>query len=114
MIWILLTVKVALVLLGNCLKPGLCKKQPFFLFHMEVLCINADKLPPGAEVQEGKTYSVESEFINNFDQRVYMLRGIANEGRTKFGLPWIGYRADRFLEVDGTLAEKSTIAYSMN
>lgn len=81
---------------------------------MEVLCINADKLPPGAQVEEGKTYSVESEFVNNFDQRVYMIRGIVNEGRTKYGLPWIGYRADRFLQIDGSPVEKSEAVYSMN
>ena len=81
---------------------------------MGVLCINADKLPPGAQVEEGKTYSVESEFINNFDQRVYMIRGIVNEGRTQYGLPWIGYRADRFLQIDGSPVEKSEAVYSMN
>jgi hypothetical protein len=70
---------------------------------MEVLCIDADKLPPGAEVEEGKTYSVASEFINNFDQKVYIIKGVTNEGRTKYGLPWIGYRASRFV----LLSEKS-------
>jgi hypothetical protein len=64
---------------------------------MEVLCINDDKLPPGAELKEGKTYSVMSEFSNNFDQKVYIIKGVTNEGRTKFGLPWVGYRADRFI-----------------
>jgi len=64
---------------------------------MEVLCINDDKLPPGAELKEGNTYSVISEFSNNFDQKVYIIKGVTNEGRTKFGLPWIGYRADRFV-----------------
>lgn len=64
---------------------------------MEVLCINDDKLPPGAELKEGKTYSVISEFRNNFEQKVYIIKGVTNEGRTKFGLPWIGYRADRFI-----------------
>jgi hypothetical protein len=66
---------------------------------MEVLCINADKLPPGAEIKEGNTYSVLSEFNNNFDQKVYIIKGVTNEGRTKFGLPWIGYRADRFVSL---------------
>lgn len=70
---------------------------------MEVLCINDDKLPPGAELKEGKTYSVMSEFSNNFDQKVYIIKGVTNEGRTKFGLPWVGYRADRFV----TLTEQS-------
>jgi len=64
---------------------------------MEVLCINDDKLPPGAELKEGNTYSVVSEFNNNFEQKVYIIKGVTNEGRTKFGLPWIGYRADRFI-----------------
>jgi hypothetical protein len=66
---------------------------------MEVLCINDDKLPLGAELKEGKTYSVISEFSNNFDQKVYIIKGVTNEGRTKFGLPWIGYRADRFVPI---------------
>jgi hypothetical protein len=64
---------------------------------MEVLCIDSDKLPPGGEIKEGRTYSVEVEFVNNFDQKVYIIKGITNEGRTQFGLPWIGYRADRFV-----------------
>ena len=64
---------------------------------MEVLCINDDKLPLGAELKEGKTYSVISEFSNNFDQKVYIIKGVINEGRTKFGLPWVGYRANRFI-----------------
>lgn len=66
---------------------------------MEVLCIDADKLPLGAKLEEGVTYIVESEFVNNFDQRVYIIKGIPNKGRTKFGLPWIGYRANRFVPI---------------
>lgn len=66
---------------------------------MQVLCINADNLPLGAELEEGKTYIVESEFINNFDQRVYIIKGIPNKGRTRFGLPWIGYRSERFTKL---------------
>jgi len=64
---------------------------------MEVLCINSDKLPPGGEIEEGMNYSVETEFINNFEQKVYIIKGVTNKGRTKYGLPWIGYRADRFV-----------------
>ena len=64
---------------------------------MEVLCINDDKLPPDAELKEGKTYSVVSTFTNNFDQKVYIIKGLTNRGRTKYGLPWLGYRADRFV-----------------
>jgi hypothetical protein len=76
---------------------------------MEVLCIDSDKLPPGGEVEEGKTYTVETEFINNFEQRVYIIKGVANEGRTRFGLPWIGYRADRFVPLqEQTVSAKET------
>jgi hypothetical protein len=66
----------------------------------KVVCINDKKLPPGAEVVKGEEYNIESEFINNFDQKVFIIRGIANEGRTKMGLPWKGYNAKRFADVE--------------
>lgn len=74
---------------------------------MEVLCINSDKLPLGAEVKEGQTYIVESEFVNNFDQRVYIIKGVTNQGRTQYGLPWLGYRADRFIPLSHNSSEAS-------
>ncbi len=57
----------------------------------KVICINDKQLPLGAEVVEGKTYTVRESFINSFDQRAYMLIGVRNKGRTQFGLPWNGY-----------------------
>lgn len=72
---------------------------------MEVLCINDANLPPGAEIAEGKTYKVTDVFTNNLDQKVYYLSGINNKGRTKFGLPWNGYRADRFMTIGSESAK---------
>ncbi len=65
-----------------------------------VVCINDKKLPPGAEIVKNKEYLVESEFINNFDQKVFILANVANEGRTKMGLPWKGYNAKRFADAE--------------
>jgi hypothetical protein len=78
---------------------------------MRVLCINADKLPPGAEVKEGHVYDVVSKFANNFDQIVYIIDGVQNEGKTQYGLPWIGYRADRFVPLTDTSVEAKEKKY---
>jgi hypothetical protein len=50
----------------------------------KVVCINDKNLPEGAEVVEGKEYTVLE------------IEGINNKGRTKMGLAWLGYRAERF------------------
>lgn len=76
------------------------------------LCINASKLPPGAELEEGMTYTIEDKFINSFDQIVYIVQGVANEGKTKHGLPWIGYRADRFLPLEDISVEKKEVNHT--
>jgi hypothetical protein len=67
-----------------------------------VVCINDKNLPAGARVVKDKEYTVTDEFINNYDQRVYILEGISNEGTTKMGLRWIGYDANRFAEPQTT------------
>jgi hypothetical protein len=67
-----------------------------------VVCINDKNLPAGARVVKDKEYIVTDEFINNYDQRVYILEGISNEGTTKMGLRWIGYDANRFAEPEST------------
>ncbi len=61
-----------------------------------VVCINDSRLPEGANVVKGREYTVIEEFVNNYDQRVYIIEGIVNEGTTKMGLRWIGYDANRF------------------
>jgi hypothetical protein len=67
---------------------------------MTVKCIDDTKQPIGGQVIKGKEYQVQKHFINNFDQKVYIIVGITNEGRTAMGLPWIGYNANRFTDID--------------
>ena len=64
----------------------------------KVVCINDKNLPQGAVLQKGQEYKVETEYVNNFEQRVYILYGIINEGTTKMGLRWTGYDASRFTD----------------
>ena len=64
----------------------------------KVVCINDNIFPQGAVLQKGQEYKVENEYLNNFDQRVYVLYGIINEGTTKMGLRWAGYDASRFTD----------------
>ena len=68
--------------------------------NKKVICINDKQLPPGAEIKEGEEYTVRESFINSFDQRAYVLTGIRNLGRTQYGLPWQGYNAQRFDDID--------------
>ena len=67
---------------------------------MKVICIDDTKQPIGGQVIKDREYEVEKQFINNFDQKVYLIVGITNEGRTAMGLPWIGYNANRFTDID--------------
>ena len=67
---------------------------------MTVKSIDDTKQPIGGQVIKGKEYQVQKHFINNFDQKVYIIVGITNEGRTAMGLPWIGYNANRFTDID--------------
>jgi hypothetical protein len=66
---------------------------------MKVVCIDDTKQPIGGQVVKGTQYEVLREFINNFDQKVFIIAGITNEGRTAMGLPWIGYNANRFADL---------------
>ena len=81
---------------------------------IKVICTNDKKLPPGAEVQEGKEYIVRESFINNFDQRAYVLVGVRNLGRTQYGLPWQGYNATRFKEIEKVEKLEKEINYALN
>jgi hypothetical protein len=66
----------------------------------KVVCINDRKLPEGAEVVNGREYSVIDEFINSYEQRVFIISGIRNKGTTKNGLMWHGYSSNRFADLD--------------
>jgi hypothetical protein len=78
----------------------------------QVVCINDSRLPEGAQVIKGREYTVADEFVNNYDQRVYIIEGIANEGTTKMGLRWIGYDANRFAEPESLMEEIQEYAYA--
>jgi hypothetical protein len=78
----------------------------------EVICINDKNMPEGAAVVKGREYVVIEEFINNYDQRVYIIEGIINEGTTKMGLRWIGYDASRFAEPETLMKEVKEHAYA--
>ena len=66
----------------------------------KVVCINDKNLPQGAEVVNGREYYVVDEFVNNFEQRVFIISGIANKGTTTLGLVWLGYCSTRFADLD--------------
>lgn len=80
----------------------------------KVICINASKLPPGATLEEGMTYFVESQFINSFDQVVYIIDGIQNSGKTKHDLPWVGYNSTRFMKLDDGTLQAQEVEYNYN
>ena len=80
----------------------------------KVVCINDKQLPAGAEVIEGEIYVVREAFVNSCDQRAYMLVGVRNLGRTKYGLPWQGYNAERFETVEGVKEVHEEALYAYN
>jgi hypothetical protein len=78
----------------------------------QVVCINDKNMPEGAAVIKGREYTVVEEFVNNYDQRVFIIEGIANEGTTKMGLRWVGYDANRFAEPETLMEEIYEHAYA--
>ena len=81
---------------------------------MKVVCTNDKQLPPGAEVVLGIEYEVAESFKNNFDEIVYLVKGVNNEGRTRFGLPWIGYKATRFAKLDSIEEKEVEYNFALN
>ena len=81
---------------------------------MKVVCINDTKQPIGGQVVRGQEYEVLREFINNFDQKVYIIVGITNEGRTAMGLPWVGYNANRFSTQESVEVEEKEYMFALN
>jgi hypothetical protein len=55
----------------------------------KVVCINDKKLPAGAVVVKGREYTVIEEFLNNYDQRIYIIGYSKPRHTTKMGLRWI-------------------------
>ena len=79
-----------------------------------VICMNDTNLPEGAYVMFDMEYEVEQEYINALDQRVYIIKGAINEGTTKLGMRWVGYRADRFRDVEYAGMKSSNYNYALN
>jgi hypothetical protein len=63
---------------------------------------------------EGREYEVEKEFINNFDQKVFIIAGINNYGMTKMGMRWYGYDSKRFSNADGVHEQALEHNYALN
>jgi len=80
----------------------------------KVICKDDTRLPEGAYIVFDMEYEVEKEYINALDQRVYIIKGAVNEGTTKMGMRWIGYRSDRFQEVEYAGMEYSNYNYALN
>jgi hypothetical protein len=80
----------------------------------KVVCINDKNLPEGANVKKDKEYIVENEYLNALDQRVYIIKGVTNEGRTKLGMKWIGYNVQRFTTVDDIEIKEEKYEYAFN
>lgn len=81
---------------------------------MKVICINDNALPEGAEIVEGIEYTVENSFINDFEQKTYIIKGIKNYGTTKLGMRWHGYNANRFAIIESTYNEVHEFNYALN
>ena len=80
----------------------------------KVVCINDIKQPEGGELIEGKEYEVEEEFTNNYEQKTFVIAGITNYGRTKLGMRWYGYNANRFADLDALATESYEHVYAYN
>jgi hypothetical protein len=79
-----------------------------------VICKDDTNLPQGAHVVFDEEYEIEEEFINALDQRVYVLKNAINEGTTKMGMKWRGYRADRFRVVESDSVSEKSYEYASN
>ena len=75
----------------------------------KVICINDSNLPLGANVIKNEHYEVESEYVNALEQRAYIIKGVCNKGRTKFGMDWKGYNANRFATLEDSVLENSEV-----
>jgi hypothetical protein len=80
----------------------------------KVVCVNDKNLPEGACVVAGEEYIIENEYHNMLDQRVYIIKGITNEGVTKMGMRWIGYNATRFRVTEDSKATRKEYEFALN
>lgn len=81
---------------------------------MKVVCKDNSNLPQGAELKKDEEYMVIDDFQNAGGERVYILAGVNNEGKTKLGFPWKGYKATRFRITESTEMMMKEFDYSLN
>jgi hypothetical protein len=79
-----------------------------------VICIDDKNLPSGAKITEGQEYTVVEEYLNNLDQRVYILQEAPNEGVTKWGMRWVGYNSRRFAIMGSLEVEEKEHMFALN
>lgn len=79
-----------------------------------VVCVDNTNLPQGAKLIQDKEYQVESEFVNSLDQKVFIIKGINNKGRTKLGMDWYGFKAERFRDVETIVVKEKNYDYVNN
>lgn len=75
----------------------------------KVICTDDSNQPLGANAVKNESYYVESEYINALDQKVYIIVGLNNKGRTKLGMDWKGYNANRFSILEDFALENSEV-----
>lgn len=80
----------------------------------KVICIDDKGLPEGADIVKDREYRVISEHYNAMGQKVYLINGVSNEGRTKMGFLWIGYRSDRFAVPGAVKKQEWEESYALN
>lgn len=75
----------------------------------KVICTDDSNQPIGANAVKNESYYVEADYVNNLDQRVYMIKGLKNKGVTKLGMAWKGYNANRFSTIEDFVMEDSMV-----
>lgn len=73
----------------------------------KVICIDDSNQPLGANAVKNEHYFVEEEYVNALEQKVYIIKGLNNKGRTKLGMDWKGYNANRFATLEDFVLETS-------
>jgi len=81
---------------------------------MSVICIDNNNLPQGAELYEGREYEIEHSETNMMQQKIVFIKGIVNEGTTKAGFPWRGFKSERFVDTENIYKEEKEVNYALN
>lgn len=80
----------------------------------KVICVDDSNQPQGANAVKNTEYTIKSEYINALDQRVYIINELVNEGITRMGMRWVGYKAERFKLIENVNIEKEEHIFALN